>query len=1286
MDKLIFILLIFIPFVHALAIDVYPDYNSTDCNHLMKTNATQNISKLLQLVTSDSTLVLREPGCYWLSDFFITENFVNITIIGYGSDANDYSIHCSETIGLAFAGVDNMQIKNVTIDGCGISSNNTDILGRRINETIDIFYKMSSVIGYAIVLSDCNNVVMENVVIQNTRGLGLVAINVGGVSTINNISFLGNWAPTCYFTKLDDVGSLKTIGGGMFVLYQDYVDHQKNISTVKLSIENVYAYNNSFCLSFTLSSVRFGISKTADKIGHVVGSASGVGITLGQLNYSVEVALTSSTFKNNTGWEARGVTIVTYSGVKDSKVVVDNCTFVRNGFSDYSYRPYGVITSHAALLVIKNAKILYKTYSEALNVGNPPQILISNSLFKENSAEYCGNIEILYFQPPFLFNSDSTVVFSDSTMTMNQGSIGPVLCSSIVDGVARFSDVTLELNNVIVHNNKVLSANGNVQVGLIDSSGQMLFVSMNVFFSGYTQFWENKGGAIIAVSSNIYMDGSVKFHTNSANFGGALQLLQESLIVLKNNTHLEVIENCALFKGGGIYFANFVSYASSSKSDCFLYFDYIDVLCNYSSCPDITQLNISVIFTNNTAAFGGTIFGSTLNDCPWYYDFKKKHSIAENCTTALQMLSVFIDNFTFHPELDSSSVVSTNAAKLSIKPMDDSSSNSEDDGILVFPGERLYYRTTALDSFNYLTSTLIISTSHNTTIVNSTLSDSVYWFVHSSDKNGSITPIEIFGIENASTTISIFSDNAPAITSLNVTLRQCGFGFRYDDKTKRCVCSVINRKVTCDIKNQTLTVGDNYWFGPVPQLNNLLVYQTCLYDVCKPGSKTFKPYNVDSQCSTGYKRRGLACGQCEQNLSAIFGSNRCRKCGNETLLLIPLFGVAGILVIIVIAFLDISVAEGYVNGFILYCNCLNSFLPYLSPTLPIDYVFILVSWINLDVGIQSCFYSGMTELSKIGLRYVFPAYLYLLMFFVVILARYSKRFARIPFSASRTFATLFLLTYFSIFGTSVCLLGYSRLEAKDEDSGDILTYYGWTVDISHPYGHGLHAPLLLIASLLMVTYILPIPLLLMFPSLVYRLPYAYKLKPILDAFWNPYKPSRRFWFGASSLFRITAFTMGTYVNYPVNVFWFLVIIILCLFIQERLSPYDGFLRSAFYSFFIFNLSMLLLSAVYYYSKHVEQGFDHYKIWVYVTVLSAYAAFGAIIFIHLFKRFKCIRKCVSRIQDCLKRKGKRATTLEELSDSDEETIQKIYPTPVTFTEFREPLLDGSINSSSYSSVN
>ena len=256
----------------------------------------------------------------------------------------------------------------------------------------------------------------------------------------------------------------------------------------------------------------------------------------------------------------------------------------------------------------------------------------------------------------------------NTMMTNNKGTIAPALCASNAGGEAQFSKVCLELENVTVLSNVVYSLYDNIQFNLFDSSGQFLLNTVNAVFRGNTNFTNNSGVAIICVSTNVYFSGHVVFHRNSANFGGALQLLQQSHIVLNNNTYLEFVENCALYKGGAIYSGDVSVYASLSRTNCFLYFgDDIDVLCNFSSCPNISELNISMRFKDNTASFGGTIFGLTLSDCPWYYSMTMNNdSVIQNVTNGLEF---FQNKFEFSPSLTFSSVVSTNTTSLKVQSL-----------------------------------------------------------------------------------------------------------------------------------------------------------------------------------------------------------------------------------------------------------------------------------------------------------------------------------------------------------------------------------------------------------------------------------------------------------------------------------------------------------------------------------------------------------------------------------------------------------------------------------------
>jgi len=95
-------------------------------------------------------------------------------------------------------------------------------------------------------------------------------------------------------------------------------------------------------------------------------------------------------------------------------------------------------------------------------------------------------------------------------------------------------------------------------------------------------------------------------------------------------------------------------------------------------------------------------------------------------------------------------------------------------------------------------------------------------------------------------------------------------------------------------------------------------------------------------------------------LSAVFGSlrYRCKKCSNYWLLLIAVFLLYGLLLVLLLFTLNLTIVDGKTNGFIWYTNTIvaNTHAIFI----PSSDVAKLMSLVNLDSGIETCFYHGMT--------------------------------------------------------------------------------------------------------------------------------------------------------------------------------------------------------------------------------------------------------------------------------------------------------------------------------------
>ena len=86
-------------------------------------------------------------------------------------------------------------------------------------------------------------------------------------------------------------------------------------------------------------------------------------------------------------------------------------------------------------------------------------------------------------------------------------------------------------------------------------------------------------------------------------------------------------------------------------------------------------------------------------------------------------------------------------------------------------------------------------------------------------------------------------------------------------------------------------------------------------------------------------------------------------------------------------------ADGTLNGLILYTNIINSIKDIVFPQdrKPPDPLIVFIAWLNLDLGIPTCFYIGLNYYSYTWLQFVFPLYLWFLVGLIILACKYSSR-------------------------------------------------------------------------------------------------------------------------------------------------------------------------------------------------------------------------------------------------------------------------------------------------------
>ena len=296
-------------------------------------------------------------------------------------------------------------------------------------------------------------------------------------------------------------------------------------------------------------------------------------------------------------------------------------------------------------------------------------------------------------------------------------------------------------------------------------------------------------------------------------------------------------------------------------------------------------------------------------------------------------------------------------------------------------------------------------------------------------------------------------------------------------------------------------------------------------DYCTSDSVQFTLNDtVDYQCR--YDRSGTLCGQCAEGYSLMLGSNKCKQCSNGYIALVIPFALLGVALVVLLIVLNLTVAVGTINGLIFYANIVKLYESSLFPDEPIPVLSQFISWLNLDFGIETCFYNGMDSYGKVLLQYVFPLYIWCLIAFIIWLCRRYGRVSRlVGNNAVPVLATLLLLSYLKLFRTAGNTLHPMKLNLNCANKDDDM--WVWYLDPNVSCSNGWYLVLVVVSCAVLLFLGLPYTIFLVFITFIERYRYRCKcfgsllwMKPVIDAYGSPYKDEYRFWTGILLIVRI----------------------------------------------------------------------------------------------------------------------------------------------------------------------
>ena len=233
--------------------------------------------------------------------------------------------------------------------------------------------------------------------------------------------------------------------------------------------------------------------------------------------------------------------------------------------------------------------------------------------------------------------------------------------------------------------------------------------------------------------------------------------------------------------------------------------------------------------------------------------------------------------------------------------------------------------------------------------------------------------------------------------------------------------------------------------------------------------------------------------------------------------------IVGIALVALLLLLNLTVAVGTLNGVIFYANIISAnksiLLPFSSP----NFMTVIISWLNLDIGIDTCYFKGMDAYAKSWLQLAFPAYMLLLVAAVIIICSISSKFSN--FMSKRdpvaTLATLISLSYATILENTFRALTPGRL-AYPNGTIEII----WLPDATIKYFSGIYIPLFIAAVFILIIGLIYTVLLFSWQWLlclpkwkIFRWIRNQRLHAFIETYSIPYTPQHRYWTGLLLLAR-----------------------------------------------------------------------------------------------------------------------------------------------------------------------
>ena len=996
-----------------------------------------------------------------------------------------------------------------------------------------------------------------------------------------------------------------------------------------------------------------------------------------------------NSFTNNSA--ANGGAVYLESSVGTSVINLENNSFVGNSagvsggaiwmsfisaiFTGTHLFEQNSATSRGGAIYVKSSNLTFGTNTFVGNFAEEGGALFSSSssaTFADNS--FLQNVAVASGGAISLQHNSSFNFEGDTKFMENIAESG--------GGIASFLSGNLNFNGDVVFQNNTALYGGGIIFGFSRSvsfsgntllsgnravfGGGMLVRSSDLLFTGHTVIDLNvafQGAGVSAVDSNLFVSRSVSFVENLAfSSGGGCSLTAGSTLFFNSSSLISFTNNTAQF-GGAIAVEDSLGYVYCTPTD--VLFPVTD--CFFQLPPENVfpfSPNASLYFDgNNATAAGGDIFGGAIDAC-FIIDSDDIPILGQasfDLLTAASEGNLSISSEPIRICVCDNAVPDCNKTRLQRE---------------MFPGGTMQIEVIALGQRNGNVPGLIqgeVTSDSGGRIPNLENGQQITNFCTSLNYT-------VFSEEELIVDINLYPEgpcpSSVGNISISIGVLSCPIGFEFSPSEQACICDArlvdIDSTTVCDVNNLTIQRNSNFWMG-FDHERGLILEVGCPFDYCISEAIYVPINNSDVQCNRN--RAGILCGRCRENFSLSLGSSQCRQCSNAYLALLFPFALAGIALVGTLFILKLTVAEGTLSGLAFYANIVGFNSTFFFPPEKFNILRVFIAWLNLDFGIESCFFDGMDNYSAAWLQFAFPIYVWLLAGGLIVVSHFHARIAKMlgsnPISV---LATLFLLSFTKILSATI-----QSLDLTAPTYPDHVEDYVWVYDGSIRYFRGKHIPLAVFALTVVSLIIIPYVFLLFLEPWVQK----YKvcgwvnrpsIQSFLDVHYAPYNKKHRYWTGLLLILRGVIFFLFN-LNTELDNLGYFTVTVVCLGLTAILNTgiYKKWYIDLLETSFVVNLGALA-AATSYVSNQTAQ-----TVIVSISVGIVAIEFIGIIVYHVLLRVGkqlTIAQMMNAIANVKKKDQpvERDPNFETSNSKPTQTEVSLLLPPQNFSELREPLLD------------